>query len=61
MADTAKLAADLDEAQAMAAKEHAEALLAERQADFDYSKTTAELAKAVAQIQVIRQLRKMRR
>lgn len=58
LADTAIRAADLDELAALEAKEHAERLLSDKQADIDYAKATAELAQAVAQLQVISKLKK---
>ena len=58
LADTAVRAADLDELAALEAKEHAERVLSDKQADIDYAKTTAELAQAVAQLQVISKLKK---
>lgn len=61
LADTAVRADDLDEAAAMEAKTRAEQLLSERQADFDYSSAAAELAKAIAQLRLIRQLREKHR
>lgn len=61
LADTVTRAVDLDEAAAVAAKEEAEKLLAEKKADVDYSKTLIELAQAAAQISAIRELRKRKR
>ena len=58
LADTAVRADNLDEAAALNAKKHAEEALVHRTADFDYSKATAELARATAQIQAIKKLRK---
>lgn len=58
LADTAIRAADLDELASLAAKEHAERILSDKQADIDYAKATAELAQAVAQLQVISKLKK---
>lgn len=58
LADTAIRAADLDELAALEAKEHAEKILNDKQADIDYAKATAELAQAVAQLQVISKLKK---
>jgi len=58
LADTAIRAADLDELAALEAKEHAERILSDKQADIDYAKATAELAQAVAQLQVISKLKK---
>ena len=61
LADTAERASELDEAQALAAKEKAQTLLSQRGSDFDYAKASAELARAMAQLQVIRKLRRQTR
>lgn len=61
LADTAERARDLDEAAAIAAKERAERMLSERKADFDYAHAQAELAEAIAQLQAIERLRRVRR
>lgn len=58
LADTAIRAADLDELAALEAKEQAERILNDKQADIDYAKATAELAQAVAQLQAISKLKK---
>jgi len=58
LSDTALRAKDLDEAAALAAKERAEKLLSDNQADIDYAKAQAELAEAVAQLRTIQKLRK---
>ena len=58
LADTVVRAGDLDEAAAIEAKERAEQALLNKQAELDYSKATAELAQAVAQLQAIRKLKK---
>jgi len=58
LADTALRAADLDEAAALQAKERAEEALADRQESVDYARAQAELAAAVAQLQMLRRLKK---
>lgn len=58
LADTATRAADLDEAAAAAAKEHAEKILHDKTAEFEYSKALTQLAEASAQLRAIRQIRK---
>jgi F-type H+-transporting ATPase subunit epsilon len=58
LADTAIRATDLDEMAALEAKERAEKILSDKQSDIDYAKATAELAQAVAQLQVISKLKK---
>lgn len=61
LADTAVRAADLDEAEALAAKQHAEKALQGKAAAIDIAKATAELAQIAAQINVIQQLKKKAR
>ncbi len=58
LADTAIRAVDLDEAAALKAKERAEEVLADRQESMDYAKAKAELAAAIAQLQMLRRLKK---
>ena len=60
LADTAIRAHDLDEAQALEAKERAEKMLADKSADVDYAKAQAELAESMAQLSAIRKLREKR-
>jgi F-type H+-transporting ATPase subunit epsilon len=60
LADTAIRAHDLDEAAAVEAKERAERMLADRQADIDYAKAQAELAQSIAQLRAIQKLRNKR-
>jgi F-type H+-transporting ATPase subunit epsilon len=57
LSDTAIRADDLDEAQAVEAKERAEKLLADRSADIDYAKAQSELAQSIAQLAAIKKLR----
>jgi len=58
LADTAIRADNLDEAQALEAKERAEKLLSDKTADIDYAKAQSELAESIAQLSTIRKLRK---
>jgi F-type H+-transporting ATPase subunit epsilon len=58
LSDTAIRAHDLDEAQALEAKERAERMLADKSADIDYAKAQAELAQSMAQLAAIKKLRK---
>ena len=58
LADTAIRAGDLDEAQAQAAKERAEKIMADKKTDVDYAKAQAELAEAMAQLSAIVKMRK---
>jgi F-type H+-transporting ATPase subunit epsilon len=60
LADTALRGSDLDEAKATEAKRLAEEALANRGADIDYAQAQAELASAIAQLQAIKRLRKVR-
>lgn len=58
LADTAIRATDLDETAAIEAKQRAEHILSDKQADIDYARATAELAQAVAQLQAIAKLKR---
>ena len=57
LSDTALRARDVDEAAAMASKEHAEKAMSERKSDMDLAKARAELAEATAQLQAINRMR----
>ena len=56
LADTALRAHDLDEAAALEAKERAEQMLSDKQADIDYARAQAELVESMAQLAAIRKL-----
>jgi len=58
LADTAIRADSLDEAAAIQAMKDAEKVLHDKATDFDYATASADLARAVAQIQAIQQTRK---
>ena len=58
LADTAIRAKDLDEAQALQAKERAEAAMKDKKSEVDYARAQAELAEAIAQLRTIDHLRK---
>lgn len=58
LADTAARADDLDEAQAVKAKEEAERALADRAAGMEVAEAQAQLAEAVAQLAALERLRK---
>lgn len=60
LSDTAERAHDLDEAAALEAKQRAEQLLVDQKGDFDYARAQAELAQAIAQLQAIERLRKLK-
>ncbi|MGB5541014.1 MAG: F0F1 ATP synthase subunit epsilon [Gammaproteobacteria bacterium] len=60
LADTAIRADDIDEAQALEAKERAERMLSDKAADIDYARAQAELAESMAQLAAIRKLRQKR-
>jgi F-type H+-transporting ATPase subunit epsilon len=57
LADTAIRASDLDEAQALEAKERAERMLKDKTADIDYAKAQIELAQSIAELRTIKNLR----
>jgi F-type H+-transporting ATPase subunit epsilon len=58
LADEAERADSLDEAEAIKAQERAREAIANKGADFDYSKAAGELARAAAQVAAIQKLRK---
>lgn len=58
LADVVERADHLDEASALAAKAQAEAAMADKGAEMDYSVAAIELARAVAQIRAIQKARK---
>ncbi|MFH1599896.1 MAG: F0F1 ATP synthase subunit epsilon [Pseudomonadota bacterium] len=58
LTDTAIRAADLDEAQAQAAKDEAERMLANRSEAMDLAEAQTKLAEAMAQLQALERLRK---
>lgn len=60
LADTALRAKDLDEAAALEAKRRAEDALGQRRSDIDYAHAQAELAEAMAKLQMLERLRKIR-
>ncbi len=60
LSDTALRADDIDEAAALEAKQRAEDAIADRRSDFEYAKAKAELAEAVAQLQALQKIRKIR-
>jgi F-type H+-transporting ATPase subunit epsilon len=61
LADTALRARDLDEAAALAAKQRAEAALADKTDQISIAEAQAELLRAVAQIRMIQRLRDIRK
>jgi F-type H+-transporting ATPase subunit epsilon len=60
LADTATRAKDLDESQALAAKQRAEEALKNKTDDLSQAEALAELARVVAQLKMIERLRKTR-
>jgi len=58
LADTALRAGDMDEAAAMEAKKQAEAALNNQGSEVDYSRATAQLAEAAAQLRTLQAIRK---
>jgi F-type H+-transporting ATPase subunit epsilon len=61
LADTALRADDLDEVAAQQAKEHAENVLHDQAADFEFSVAAAQLAEASARLRTLEELKKRRR
>ncbi len=57
LSDTALRALDIDEAAAEQARQDAEMAMQQRGSEFDYSKAATELARAVAQIRAVKQIR----
>jgi len=60
LSDTAIRAKDLDENKAAKAKKAAEEAMKNKSSDVDYAKAQAELTEALAQIQAIERLRKIK-
>ena len=58
LSDTALRAEDIDEAEALAAKEQAERILAGKTSALDAAKATAELAEIVAQIRAVSHIKR---
>ena len=58
LADTAIRGDDLDEAEALRAKERAETVLANQESKMEFAKARAELAQAIAQLQIVRRQKK---
>jgi len=58
LADTAVRADDLDEAAALEAQKQAEQAVANQSGEMDYSRATAELAAAAAQLRTLQQVKK---
>ncbi len=58
LADTALRAKDIDEANAIQAKERAEKMLLDKSSEIDIAKAQAELAEAMAQLRALEGLRK---
>ncbi len=61
LSDTAIRAEDLDEAEAMQAKQRAEDVLKDQKSDFDAAKARAELARAAEQLRMIKRMRELRK
>ena len=61
LSDTAERAKDLDEAAAQAAKQRSEQVIADHRSEFEFARAKAELAEAIAQLQAIERLRKLRK
>jgi F-type H+-transporting ATPase subunit epsilon len=61
LSDTALRAKDLDEAQALEAKNKAEQAMKDSKSDMEFAKAKAELAQQLAQLRAIQKLRDMKR
>ncbi|KAB2933777.1 MAG: F0F1 ATP synthase subunit epsilon [Candidatus Contendobacter sp.] len=61
LSDTAERAKDLDEVAAQTAKQRAEQVIADSRSEFEFARAKAELAEAIAQLQTIERLRKLRK
>ena len=57
LADTVTRASDLDEMKAMQAKEQSEKRLKDKKSDIDFTRASAELAEAMAQLRIISKMR----
>lgn len=60
LSDTAIRGHDLDETKALEAKQRAEEAMTNRAAAMDYAKAQSELAEAIAQLQAIQKIRRIR-
>ncbi|PTB84618.1 F0F1 ATP synthase subunit epsilon [Pseudidiomarina aestuarii] len=58
LADSAVRGDELDEQKALEAKKHAEEAIADSSSDLSYAEAAAELARALAQLQIIRKIKK---
>ncbi|OFE13264.1 F0F1 ATP synthase subunit epsilon [Pseudohongiella acticola] len=58
LADTAIRAGDVDEAAAQKAIEDVQSAIANKDAEFEYSRAATQLAEAVAQLRALKQIRK---
>ena len=61
LSDTAIRAEDLDEAQALEAKQRAEDAIKDQKSDFDAAQAQAELVRAAQQLRMIEKMRKIRK
>lgn len=61
LSDTAERARDLDEAAAQAAKQRAEQAISDHRSDFEFARAKADLAEAIAQLQTIEKMRRLRK
>ncbi|MCC8999364.1 MAG: F0F1 ATP synthase subunit epsilon [Candidatus Contendobacter sp.] len=61
LSDTAERARDLDEAAAQTAKQRAEQVIADSRSEFEFARAKAELAEAIAQLQTIEKMRRLRK
>lgn len=61
LSDTAERAKDLDESAAQAARQRAEQAIGDHRSEFEFARAKAELAEALAQLQAIEKMRKLRK
>jgi F-type H+-transporting ATPase subunit epsilon len=61
LSDTADRARDLDESAALAARQRAEQAISDHRSEFEFARAKAELAEAIAQLQAIEKMRKLRK
>jgi F-type H+-transporting ATPase subunit epsilon len=61
LSDTAERARDLDEVAAQTAKQRAEQVIADSRSEFEFARAKAELAEAIAQLQTIEKMRRLRK
>ena len=61
LSDTAERARDLDEVAAQTAKQRAEQIIADSRSEFEFARAKIQLAEAIAQLQTIEKMRRLRK